>query len=127
MVSLLFMVFGSVWSVASVSAWRFDGGEFVEVDVGNCLQSVGGSGALEGIGHRLGPGGVFSLERNQLGDSVMPSLWPGAPVSRSPVANHRGGCLSLDAGTIPCLPFGTAERVVALWRSASWHDFFSVT
>jgi hypothetical protein len=127
MVSVLLMVFGWVWSVASVSAWRFNGGEFVEVDIGNYLQSVGGRGGLEAIGDRLGPGGVFSLERNQLGNGVMPPLWPGAPVSRSLVANHRGGCLSLDAGTIPCLPFGTAERVVALWRSASWHDLFSVT
>jgi len=124
---LLFAVFEAVWSVASVSARRFDGSQFVEVDIGNGLESVGGSGALQGVGQRLGPGGVFGLERNQLGNGVMPSLWPGAPVSRSPIANHRGGRLSFDAGTIPRLPFGATERVLALWRSASWHGFFSVT
>ncbi len=126
-VSVSLSGFEAVWSIASVSAWRFDGGQFVEVDIGNGLESVGGRCALEGIRQRLGPGDVFGLECNQLGDGVMPSLWPGASVSRSPIANHRGGRLSFDAGAIPRLPFGAAERVVALWRSASWHGFFSVT
>jgi len=124
---LLFVVFEAVRSVASVSAGWFYGGQFVEVDIGNGLESVGGGVALQGIGQRLGPGGVFGLERDQLGDGVMPSLWPGAPVSRSPIANHRRGRLSFDAGPVTRLPFGTAERVLALWWSASWHDFFSVT
>ena len=123
--SFLFQVF-ELWSVASVSAWWCDGGQFIEVDVGDGLESVGGRGALEGVRQGLGPGNVFGLECNQFGDGVLPSLWPGASVGRSPVANHRGG-LSFDAGAIPRLPFGAAERVVALCRSASWHGFFSVT
>jgi hypothetical protein len=116
-----------VLSVSSVSAGWSDSGQFVEINIGDDLESFGGWGALEGIGQRLGPGGVFGLERDQLGHGVMPSLWPGAPIGRSPIANRWRGGLCFDAGSVTRLPFGTAERGFALWWSASWHSFFSVT
>jgi len=114
-------------SVASVAAWWFDGGEVIEIELGYCLQSLGGGGAAQSLGQAVGPGSIVGLERDQLGDGIIPPLWPGTPIRWSLIADRRSGLLGLMPSTIARLPFGTAECMVALWLSAYRHGFISVT
>ena len=114
-------------SVASVAAWRFDGGEVVEIKFSDGLQSISSRGAAQSLGQAVGLNDVLGSERDQLGDDVMPPLWPGTPVGGPPVADRRSGLLGLVPGTIARLPFGAAECLVALWLSASRHGSISVT
>ena len=114
-------------SVASISAWRFDVGEGVEIEVDDGLQGFGGGGVVQAFGQGVGPGGVVGLQREQFGDRVVPALGPGAAVGWPAVAD-RGTCvLGLLTGAVARLSFGAAERVLA-WRLAAFgHGLTSVT
>ena len=114
-------------SVASVSPGRLDVGKGFEIEIDDGLQRLSGGRVAQPVGHGIGPGGVFGLERDQLGDRVAPSLRPGAPVCRPFVSDDGSGLLGLLTGAIAGLPFGAAERVPASWALASGHGSISVT
>ena len=72
-------------SIATVSAWRDDASEFIEIQIDDGLQGRGGSGVAEIIRQAVVPGGVFGLQGEQSGDQVIPVLRAGAPVDRPPI------------------------------------------
>src|SRR5271154_2211377 len=101
-------------SISSVTAWRHDVGEFIEIEIDNRLQSRGGRTVSEVVRKCVAPGGVFGLQGEQLGDGIAPALWPGASVGRSSIVDHRHRLLHLVAGAIAGLAFGVAKRVLIL-------------
>ena len=48
--------------IASVSARRYDGSEFIEIEIDDGLQGRGGGGVAEAIRQGVVPGGIFSLQ-----------------------------------------------------------------
>lgn len=81
----------------------------------------------EPVGQVVSPGGIVGLQHEQLGDSVMPSLWPGAPVSGPSVADCGAHLLGLPPKAMAGLSFGIAERVLAFRLSPFRHSLTSVT
>ena len=117
---LIFLRLSSSRSIASVTAWRHDGSEFVEVEFDNRLQRHGCGRVAEAVGQCVGPGGVFGLQGEQFGDGIAPALRPGAPIGWPSIADHRRSLLCLVVGTIAGLPFGVAEWLLSLGLSPLW-------
>jgi hypothetical protein len=76
-------------SIASKATRRRDVGEDVKIEIDDRLESLGGGAAAKIIGQGVAPGGVFGLQGEQFGDGVVPSLWSGASVGRSAIADQR--------------------------------------
>jgi hypothetical protein len=100
----------STGSIASEAARRLDGGEFVEIEIDNGLQSLSGGAMAGGFGHSGEPIGVFGLQGEQFDHRGLPSLNPRAPVGRSAIADE--GSRSM-AGAIAGLTLGSGESALA--------------
>ena len=114
-------------SVAPEATWRRDGREFIEIEVDDGLEGLGGGAAAKAVGQGVVPGGIFGLQGEQFGDRVTPSLWSGTSICRSSVADRRRRLLGLPTGAIVGLSFGVAKGVIAGRLATSWHGMFSVT
>jgi hypothetical protein len=114
-------------SITSKATWRLDIGEDAEIEFDDGLESLGGGAVAKAVGQSVAPSGVFGLQGEQFRDRVVPSLWSGASIHRSPIADPRWRLLGWPTGAILGLSFGVAEGVVTCWLAASWHSAFSVT
>ena len=114
-------------SIASKATRRLDVSEDVKIELDDGLESLGGGAVAKAVGQGVAPGGVFGLQGEQFGDGVVPSLWSGASIRRSAIADQRWRLLGLPTGAISGLSFGVAEGVVTCRLAASWHGVFSVT
>jgi hypothetical protein len=76
-------------SIASKTTRRLDVGEDVKIELDDGVQCFGGGAVAEAVGHGVAPGGVFGLQGEQFGDRIVPSLWSGASVRRSAIADQR--------------------------------------
>jgi hypothetical protein len=112
--------------IASEAAWRLDRSDVVEIEIKDGLQGLAGGAITGGFGQRLEPSGVLGLQRQELGDGVMPALWPAAAIGRPTISDrrHLGVTRSVER-----LALGSGERPFALWLASSWHDnpLYSVT
>jgi hypothetical protein len=113
-------------SIAAEAAWRFDADEIVEIELDYGLQGGAGSGVTQIVRQDVIPGGVFSLQGDQPGNSVVPALCAGSPVGWPSVADHRRWLLGLASRTMAGLAFGVAERVLTFGLSASGHGLSTV-
>ena len=75
-------------SISSVAARRSEFGDGFEVEFGDSLEGLAGGAVPEAVRQGVIPGGVFSLQDEQLGDGVAPSLEPGPPIGRATVADR---------------------------------------
>jgi hypothetical protein len=114
-------------SIAAEATWRLDADEIVEIELDDSLQGGAGGGVAQIVRQDVKPGGVFSLQGDQPGNSVVPALCAGAPVGWPPIADHRRWLLGLASRTMAGLAFGVAERVLTFGLSASGHGLISVT
>jgi hypothetical protein len=114
-------------SIASKAARRLDFGENVKIELDDGLESLGGGAVTKAVGQGVAPGGVFGLQGEQFGDGVTPSLWSGASVHWSAIADLWRRLLGLATSTISGLSFGVSESVVTCRLAASRHGVFSVT
>jgi hypothetical protein len=78
-------------SIAAEAAWWHDCLEFREVEIGDGLEGFGRGGVAEPVGQGVEPGNEFGLQDEQLGDRVVPALWPRASVGRPSIANRTTG------------------------------------
>jgi hypothetical protein len=92
-------------SISAEAAGRNDCLEFGEVEVADREQRLGGGAVLEVLWQSFQPGGILTLQRDQLGDSVAPTLGATAVIKGSPDPDCR-------------VPDSRAARRRA-WRSAS--------
>jgi hypothetical protein len=76
-------------SIASEATRRLDVGEDIKIEFDDCLQSLCGGAVAKAVGQGVVPGGVFGLQGEQFGDRIMPSLWSGASIRRSAIADQR--------------------------------------
>jgi hypothetical protein len=76
-------------SITSKATRRLDVGEDVKIEFDNGLEILGGGAAAKAVGQGVAPGGVFGLQGEQFGDGVVPSLWSGASIGRSAIADQR--------------------------------------
>jgi hypothetical protein len=60
--------------IASEAARRLDCGDLIAIK--DRLQGVAGGAIAGGFGKRFEPVAVLVLQRDELGDGVMPALWP---------------------------------------------------
>jgi hypothetical protein len=109
-------------SIASKATRRLDVGKDVKIELDDGLQCLGGGAVAEAVRQGVAPGGVFGLQGEQFGDCVTPSLWSGASIRRSAIADRWWRLLGLPTGTISGLSFGVAEGVVTCRQAASWHS-----
>src|SRR5471032_2773874 len=105
-------------SVASEAAWRLDGKELAEIEVGNLLQGLGGGAVAGGVGQRIEPSGIVVLQGDELGDGGLPALPARAAVDGPAVAD--GGAAGVT-GSIARLTLGAGERPIAARLASSWH------
>ena len=54
-------------SVSPKAARRFDAGQFVEIEIDNGLQRLAGGAIAQGLGQRIEPSSILSLEPEQCG------------------------------------------------------------
>jgi hypothetical protein len=90
---------------------RFDSLEFVEVEVVDGLQRLGGGAFLKAFGQGLEPRPVLGLEGKQDSDGIMPSPSSASVVNGSPAVDHWQGCGT--GGAVPGLSLGIGHRAVA--------------
>lgn len=119
-------------SIASEAAGRLNGAEFVEIEVEDGLQSLGGSRGFERFGHGLQPSRVVRLERDEFGDGGSPTLWPTTAVGRLKLASSSRGGVAVGAqssgrpcrmsGSVERLALGPGEGPITPGLAASWHD-----
>ena len=76
-------------SIASKATRRLDVGEDIKIEIDDGLESLGGGAVAKAVGQGVAPGGVFGLQGEQFGDCVAPSLWSGASIRRSAIADQR--------------------------------------
>src|SRR3954452_11891958 len=85
-------------SIASKATRRLDVGEGVKIEFDDGLESLGGGAVAKVVGQGVAPGGVFGLQCEQFGDGVVPSLWSGASIGGSAIADQRFGLPGLPTG-----------------------------
>jgi len=96
--------------IASEAARRLDCGDLVEIEIKDGLQGVAGGAIAGGFGKRFEPVAVLVLQRDELGDGVMPALWPAAAIGWPTIANDGCGWV---AAAIARLTLGAGERLLA--------------
>ena len=72
----------AIASIASIAAWRFDGGQLVEIEVDDCLQGVGGGGILEAGRQRGKPSGILGLQCEEFACRGTLAPWTPPPPRR---------------------------------------------
>ena len=92
-------------SISAEATRRNDCLEFSEVEIADREQRLGGGAVLEALWQGFQPGGVVTLQRGQLGDSVAPTLGATAVIKGSPYPD--------------CRCPGGPSSATARWRSAS--------
>jgi hypothetical protein len=101
--------------IAAEASGRLDCCEFVEVEVVDGLQRLGGGAFLKVVGQGLEPRPIFGLEGEQDADSLVPALGTASAVGRSPVVDHRPCCGA--GGAMSGLSLGSGHRFVAEGRA----------
>src|SRR5208337_5159367 len=94
-------------SISAEAARRNDCLEFSEVEVADRLQRLGGGTVLEVLWQGFQPGGIVTLQRGQLGDSVAPTLGATAVIKWSPYPDCR--CPRGPSSTTACLALGIGQ------------------
>jgi hypothetical protein len=84
-------------------------------------EGLGGGTVAEAVRQRIVPSGILGLQRDQSGDSVVPTPSSGPSVRRRAIADLGWGLLGLSAGAISSLSFGVTEGVLAIGLATSWH------
>ena len=105
-------------SISAGAAGRTDGLKFREVEVADRVQRLGGGAVLQVLRQSVQPGGILTLQRGQLGDSVAPTLGATAAIKGSPCPNWRcsrgpssaTARLALGVGNRCARPIADAER-----------------
>src|SRR5246127_5393429 len=97
--------------IAPEAARWHDGDQFVEVEIGDRLQSLTGSALLKVFGQSLEPLRVLALQDDEFGDGIAPALRAAASAGRRAGMVHRPGCGT--SGAVPGLSLGIAQRSVA--------------
>jgi hypothetical protein len=103
-------------SIASKATRRLDVSEDIKIEFDDGLESLGGGAVTEAVGQGVAPGGVFGLQGEQFGDSVVPSLWFGASANSpsfgvsSPEERAQRGVYQLTAD---------GEAALRRWPDAS--------
>ena len=110
-------------SVATISAWRLDLGEVGQIEVDDDLERLGRGGVAQAIWQVIGPGGVFGLQSEQLGDGGVPALRPGAAIGRSTVADGNSRLFRL-AGAISSLALRVGKHLACFCWQVFRHDRF---
>ena len=87
-------------SIASVASRWHDCGERVEVEIDDGLKGLGGDTIAQAVGQRVMPGGILGLQRDQLGDGVVPTLSSGPSVRRPTVTDLGKRLVGLATGAI---------------------------
>src|SRR5208337_3501095 len=98
-------------SISAEAARRNDCLEFSEVEVADRLQRLGGGTVLEVLWQGFQPGGIVTLQRGQLGDSVAPTLGATAVIKWSPCPDCR--CPRGPSSTTACLALGIGHGSLA--------------
>ena len=95
-------------SVPAVAARRVDRLEFLEIEVGDCLELVDQSRSFEVVRQVVEPGAVFVLQSDQRRYRCCPASGPW----REPRRRRGGGWAALLAqpGTASRLPLGRGQR-----------------
>ena len=76
-------------SITAEATRRLDVCEDVEVEFDDGLESLGGGAVTKAVGQGIAPSGVLGLQGEQFRDRVVPSLWSGASIRRSAIADQR--------------------------------------
>ena len=105
------------WLIPAEAPGRLDRFEFVEVELVDGLQGLGGGAVVKAVGQGLEPGPVFGLQSDEFGDGIAPALGPAAAVGGSPVMDDRPGRGA--GGAMPGLSLGIGHWFVA--EGASGH------
>ena len=104
----------------------FEVGEFTEVEVDDGLQGFASSSVAQRFGQCLEPLLILTLQGDEFGDSVVPTLQARASIARPAIADgERAGMTGAPAG----LALGAGERLLAFGRPSSGHrsSLFFVT
>jgi hypothetical protein len=75
--------------ITSKATRELDVGEDVKIEFDDGLKSLGGGAVAKAVRQGVAPGGVFGLQGEQFGDCIAPSLWSGAAIHRSAIADAR--------------------------------------
>ena len=113
------------WLIPAEAPRRLDGLEFVEIEVVDRLQRLGGGAVLKAFGQGLEPGPIFGLKGEQDSDGIMPASDPTAAVAGTPVMGYR--CAHGAGGAISGLALGIAQGPVAEGLAGHCGQFRSVT
>jgi hypothetical protein len=90
-------------------------------------KGLGGGTFAQAVGQRIIPTDILSLQRDQPGDGVVPTLSSGPSVRRPTVTDLGERLLGLAASAISSLSFGVAEGVLAIGLAICRHALFFVT
>jgi hypothetical protein len=110
---------GGTCSIASEALWQLDGDELVKLKIDDRLQQFAGGAVAQSLGEAIEPPGVFGLQSDQLSDGSAPSLRPAGSPRRSRLRRRCRGAVTGLALAIARLPFGPAQRALALRLAAS--------
>ena len=80
------------WLIPAEAPGRLDRFEFVEVELVDGLQGLGGGAVVKAVGQGLEPGPVFGLQSDEFGDGIAPALGPAAAVGGSPLRKISTVC-----------------------------------
>ncbi len=105
-------------SISAEAARRNDCLEFSEVEVADRVQCLGSGTVLEVLWQGFQPSGIVTLQRDQLGDSVTPTLGATAVIKWSPYPGCR--CPRGPSSTTACLALGIGHRSLA--DRLAWHS-----
>jgi hypothetical protein len=81
----------------------------------------------QAVGQRIMPTDILSLQRDQPGDGVVPTLSTGSSVRRPTVTDLGERLLGLATSAISSLSFGVVEGVLAIGLATCRHALFSLT
>jgi hypothetical protein len=118
--SALFCRLVPVLITAVTSGW-FDLGECCEIEVDNGLECLRDGTVAEAVRKCGEPIGVFGLQCQQLVDRVTPAPGAAPSVRWSACLGCDGRRLRRTAGPMASLALSVAQRVLALWFTASGH------
>jgi hypothetical protein len=77
------------WLIPAETPGRFDRLEFVEVEVDDDLQRLGGGSFLKAVGQGLEPRPILGLEGEQDSDGIAPAPGTASVVGRSSMARKN--------------------------------------
>src|ERR1019366_8854882 len=110
-------------SVTAISAGRLNRGYGVQIEINHVLKRHRGGAVAQAFGQGVEPRDAFGLDREHLGQRVVPALRPASPRRRLGAFDGKRRLKRQHFGTLAGLALGVAQRGGTFGHTAAGHGF----